>query len=124
MTVPHPQPEYIITEERVKNLIYIVYRDGGEERDDDIHEALKGIRSRPVGSEAREKVLEQFVKKVELKHGEMVDLMRRNKMKIDNLKDPMQKLAFTFFSEIGEMSHEAETILAELREQQGEREQG
>jgi hypothetical protein len=74
-------------------------------------------------SASSDKVLKDFVKKIELKHGEMVSLMRRNKMKIDDLDNPMQKLAFTFFSEIGEISHEAEVILEELR-QTKERERG
>jgi hypothetical protein len=57
MTSQQAQPEYIITEEQLKNLIYIVYRDGGEEKDDDIHVALKGIRPRPA-SAAGEAVLD------------------------------------------------------------------
>lgn len=57
-----------------------------------------------------------LVKGISLKHQEMVDLMRRNKLKIDDLKDPMQKLAFTFFTEIGEMSHKADVVLKEYEE--------
>jgi hypothetical protein len=59
-----------------------------------------------------------YLKMVSLKHGEMLDLMRRNSLKIDDLKDPMQKLAFTFFSEIGELSHKADVVLEEA---EGER---
>jgi hypothetical protein len=57
-----------------------------------------------------------FTKAASLKHNEMVDLMRRNNLKIDDLEDPMQKLAFTFFTEIGEMSHKAEVIIREYKE--------
>lgn len=57
--------------------------------------------------------LEHFRAGVELKHQEMIDLMRRNKIGIDNLEDPMQKLAFTFFSEIAELSYKAEVIRKE-----------
>ena len=57
-----------------------------------------------------------FTKAASLKHNEMVDLMRRNNLKIDDLEDPMQKLAFTFFTEIGEMSHKAEVIIREYEE--------
>ena len=71
----------------------------------------------------REQPFIDFAKSASLKHSEMVDLMRRNNLKIDDLEDPMQKLAFTFFSEIGEMSHEAEVIIDESLRSQKEPQQ-
>ena len=59
-----------------------------------------------------------LLKEVEEKHEEMITLMRKNNIKIDNLDDPMQKLAFTFFTEIGELSRKAE--LFRLEHQRGE----
>jgi hypothetical protein len=57
-----------------------------------------------------------YTKVAALKHGEMVDLMRRNNLKLDDLNDPMQKLAFTFFSEIGELSHKADMVIEEYED--------
>ena len=42
---------------------------------------------------------------------EMQDLMRKHGLKIDNLDDSMQKLAFTFYTELCELSREAENVL-------------
>lgn len=47
---------------------------------------------------------------------EMQDLMRRNKIVIDNVQEPMQKLAFTFYSEIAELAHKAEVVIEEYEE--------
>ena len=57
-----------------------------------------------------------YTKAAALKHGEMVDLMRRNGLKLDDLNDPMQKLAFTFYSEIGELSYKADVVIEEYEE--------
>ena len=105
--------------ESVRNILVVV-----ESRKDNEHDAA--IRAEAAKQE-REKAQPfiDFVKATELKNGEMAALMRRNELKLDNLKDPMQKLAFTFYSEIAELSHQADVILQEyaesLRAQQEEK---
>ena len=42
---------------------------------------------------------------------EMQEIMRKNNLKIDNLDDSMQKLAFTFYTRIVSLSSKAEHIL-------------
>jgi hypothetical protein len=120
---PHPQrcetcnpkcQDYLVLKKQER------IQDFGHSKQYEHFTALHGCASHSAAQS--EKVLEWFTKKIALKHGEMVDLMRRNNLIISDLQDPMQKLAFTFFSEIGEMSHEAEVILEELRQQTKERE--
>jgi hypothetical protein len=38
---------------------------------------------------------------------DMQDIMRHNGLKIDNLEDPMQKLAFTFYCELVQIAEAA-----------------
>ena len=40
-----------------------------------------------------------------------IEIMRKNKLKIDNLDDPMQKLAFTFYTDLCEIDREAQYVL-------------
>lgn len=111
--------EYIITEFQLKQLQGYA----------DLDFVCQAIRSRPhpapaptdeqcricsaaIRQDERQRYI-SFLKMVSLKHSEMVDLMRRNHLKIENMNDPMQKLAFTFFSEIGELSHKADVMLEE-----------
>jgi len=51
-----------------------------------------------------------------LKLDEAQRIMRENDLKIDNLKDPMQKLAFTFYTMIAEGASEYEWALKQKRE--------
>jgi hypothetical protein len=46
------------------------------------------------------------------------ELMRQNGLKIDDLDDPMQKLAFTFYSMLVEAAHRAETIIESVQGEQ------
>ena len=46
------------------------------------------------------------------------ELMRQNDLKIDDLDDPMQKLAFTFYSMLVEAAHRAETIIESVQGEQ------
>ena len=55
-----------------------------------------------------------FIKMVSGKQQEMIKIMERNNLVLDNLNEPMQKLAFTFYSEIAEMSHNADILLEEI----------
>jgi hypothetical protein len=54
------------------------------------------------------------LREIEGKCPEMQSIMRTHGLKIDNLDDPMQKLAFTFYSEIAQMSEESRALLARI----------
>jgi hypothetical protein len=58
----------------------------------------------------------KFIRHVSTKNSDMIDIMHRNGMVLDNLNDPMQKLAFTFFTEIANLSKMADNILVEHRQ--------
>lgn len=71
-----------------------------------------------IAAKEREKV-QPFIdlaRVLATKCDEMQDLMRRNKIVIDNVQEPMQKLAFTFYSEIAELAHKAEVVIEEYEE--------
>lgn len=46
---------------------------------------------------------------------EMQDIMRRHGFKIDNLEDPMQKLAFTLYTALCELDNKAQPAIAKAR---------
>jgi hypothetical protein len=101
---PHPAPAYDELQTANKMLEAEVDR-------------LTGIEAE-AACKAREGVQPfiDLVTLMETKQREMNDLMRRNELKIDNLDDRMQKLAFTFYSEIGEMANKADVVIKEYEE--------
>lgn len=80
--------------------------------------ALQEEHDAAIAAKEREKV-QPFIdlaRVLATKCDEMQDLMRRNKIVIDNVQEPMQKLAFTFYSEIAELAHKAEVVIEEYEE--------
>jgi len=57
---PQPQQEYVVTEEQIRDIIYIAYSD--YLTDDEIYEYTKDIRSRPHSSAAGEAVRDKMNK--------------------------------------------------------------
>ena len=45
----------------------------------------------------------------------MQAIMRREGLKLDDLNDPMQKLAFTFYTELCERASKADELLSRIR---------
>lgn len=60
------------------------------------------------------------VRDVEAQPGEAQRIMRENGLVIDDLDDPMQKLAFTFYSDLAELASKAEAALARFDAVRGE----
>lgn len=58
--------------------------------------------------------VKQFLECVKGHPSKMQDLMRRHGYVIDNLDDPWQKLAFTLYTEIVELSSQARDLLESL----------
>jgi hypothetical protein len=56
-------------------------------------------------------VLEIIVKK----HGRAIEIMRENNLAITDHSDPMQKLAFTFYTKLAELSEEARAVLKKVK---------
>lgn len=55
--------------------------------------------------------LEEVLEKVVQRPVECQEIMRKNDLKIDNLEDKMQKLAFTFYTDLVDLSQQAEQAL-------------
>jgi hypothetical protein len=51
--------------------------------------------------------LEAFARWAQQKQPEALAIMEKHGLKIDNLKDPMQKLAFTFYTSLVEIEMKA-----------------
>lgn len=66
---------------------------------------------------ALEDTLESFVQEPEA----MQEIMRQHNLKIDNLDDPMQKLAFTFYSKIVAIAEHARAAVEAAKAKGGER---
>ena len=60
----------------------------------------------PIPSE-----VEDWIKKVSTKSKEMLAIMEKHNIVIDNLDDKMQKFAFTLYSEIVQLSSEADNLI-------------
>ena len=56
------------------------------------------------------KELADFAKWAQQVQKNAIAIMRKNNLKIDDLNDPMQKLAFTFYSDLCEIAHKAEHL--------------
>lgn len=61
--------------------------------------------------------LAEALGKCAAKPNAMQEIMRKHNLKIDDLADPMQKLAFTFYTELCESAHEAQAILDAMKEE-------
>ena len=75
--------------------------------------ALEMAKQPPAPTDAVLDELIEFARWVQQKQPEALAIMEKQGIVIDNLDDKIQKLAFTFYSEIAEMSHKAEVLLEE-----------
>ena len=64
----------------------------------------------------RERVDVDFLRKVSDKGKEMLAICEKENFVFNNLKDRWQKLAFTFYSEIAQLSSEAQAIVTYLQQ--------
>lgn len=104
-----PQKEYIITEAQIIALETL------------LRHKLSDLRSRPYTS--AEQVLEpsydelvKFALWAQERQGIALRIMQEHGFVLDNLKEPMQKLAFTFYTDLCEIEMKARHLFeAELQ---------
>lgn len=61
-----------------------------------------------------------FLKNVVQSPKRMVKVMRENDLKVCDLGDPMEKLAFTMYCELCSLAQRAEVLLEEMEEDNGD----
>jgi hypothetical protein len=80
-----------------------------QERDDE-RRAANGLNADVTALGTQVQRLRDFIAPLIEKPKEMQALMRKHGLKIDDLDNPMQKLAFTLYTELCEIAHNADAL--------------
>lgn len=88
----------------------------GSEKGSTIREATVVLADRITELEAQRDELLAVCKKAITFPAEAQEIMRKNNLPIDDLDNPYQKLAFTFYSTIAEYAGEVERMIADWDE--------
>lgn len=77
-------------------------------------DALAKYNKKVEQVEFQRDALVEVVKDASKRQRQCLEIMRKNNLVLDNLDDPMQKLAFTFYTELVAIAMQADNALAML----------
>jgi hypothetical protein len=102
--------QYVITEELVRD-IRIAFRLGFDGTLPNDNELIDALRAHPVNKrEPTKEDLMQFAKWAGSLQEHALEIMVTQNLKLENLSDPIQKLAFTFYTDLCEINSKSRNL--------------